>query len=133
VTARPSPGGGAAGNVYVWLVFTNVSSRICTLYGFPGVSWVTGSSGQQVNDPTRRVTYVTPARVTLAPRAAAHAQVRHGQPGAYEPACQAVAVTGFRVYPPDETASVFVPWAAQACSAKGVNVGDVWPVEPGLS
>jgi hypothetical protein len=133
VTAQAAPGGGAAGSVYVWLVFTNVSARTCTLYGYPGVSWVTGPSGQQVNDPTGRMTDVTPARVVLAPQASGHAVVRHGQPGAFEPSCHAVDVAGFRVYPPDETASVFVPWAAQACSANGVNVGAVSPIVSGLT
>lgn len=133
VTAQAAPGGGAAGSEYVWLVFTNVSAGTCTLYGYPGVSWVTGPSGQQVNDPTGRMTNVTPARVVLAPQASGHAVVHHAQPGVYEPACHAVDVAGFRVYPPDETASVFVPWAAHACSTTGVNIGAVSPILPGLS
>jgi len=133
VTAQGSPGGGAAGSVYHWLVFRNVSSRTCTLYGYPGVSWVTGPSGQQVNDPVQRMTDVTPVRVELAPQGVAHAVVRQGQPGAFEPQCHAVQVAGFRVYPPDETAAVFVPWATQACSAKGIDVGTVSPIVAGLN
>ena len=132
VRSQAGPGGGAAGSEYVWLVFTNVSGRTCTLYGYPGVSWVTGPSGQQVNDPTQRAG-ATPARVALTPGGVAHAQVRHAKPELYGPDCHAVQVAGFRVYPPDETAAVFVPWASQACSAKGVNVGQVWPIVPGLN
>jgi hypothetical protein len=132
VTARAGPGGGAAGSEYVWLVFTNVSGRTCTLYGYPGVSWVTGPSGQQVNDPTERAG-ATPALVVLTPGGVAHAQVRHANPELYGPDCHPVQVAGFRVYPPDETAAVFVPWASQACSANGVNVGEVWPIVAGLS
>jgi hypothetical protein len=79
------------------------------------------------------MTGTTPARVVLAPQASGHAVLRHGQPGAFEPSCHAVDVAGFRVYPPDETASVFVPSAAQACSANGVNVGAVSPIVSGLS
>jgi Protein of unknown function (DUF4232) len=133
VTAQVPPGGGAANNVYVWLVFTNVSGRTCTLYGYPGVSWVTGPSGQQVNDPTGRMTGTTPVQVVLAPQASGHATVRYGQPDMFEPGCHAVDVAGFRVYPPDETASVFVSWATRACSTKGVNVGTVSPIVSGLS
>jgi hypothetical protein len=132
VTSQAGPGGGAAGSEYVWLVFTNVSGRTCTLYGYPGVSWVTGPSGQQVNDPTERAG-ATPARVVLAPGGVAHAQVRHANPEMYGPDCHPVQVAGFRVYPPDETAAVFVPWASQACSAKGVNLGEVWPIAAGLN
>jgi hypothetical protein len=116
----------------VWLVFTNVSGRTCTVYGYPGVSWVTGPSGQQVNDPTQRAD-ATPARVVLTPGGVAHAQVRHAKPEMYGADCHAVQVAGFRVYPPDETAAVFVPWTSQACSAKGVDVGEVWPIAAGLS
>ncbi len=133
VTSQAGPGGGAAGSEYAWLVFTNVSGRTCTLYGYPGVSWVTGPSGQQVNDPVQRRTDVTPTRVVLTPGGVAHAQVRHANPELYGPDCHPVQVAGFRVYPPDETAAVFVPWASQACSAKGVNVGEVWPIAAGLS
>jgi hypothetical protein len=128
ITAQGAPGGGAAGNLYVWLVFTNVSARTCSLYGYPGVSWVTGPAGRQVNDPVRRTTDLTPARVVLAPQASAHAVLQQGQPGAFEPNCHAVQAAGFRVYPPDETASVFVAWAAPACSANGVDVGAVSPI-----
>ncbi|GAA2329915.1 DUF4232 domain-containing protein [Dactylosporangium salmoneum] len=132
ISAQGAPGGGAAGSEYTWLVFTNVSTRPCSLYGFPGVSWVTAASGQQVNDPTARMTELKPARIVLAPQGVAHAVVRHGHPGAFEPDCHAVSVAGFRVYPPDETAAVFVPWPATACSAKGINVGAVSPVTAGL-
>ncbi|MEV6926462.1 DUF4232 domain-containing protein [Dactylosporangium sp. NPDC051485] len=132
VTAQGARGGGAAGSEYTWLVFTNISTRPCSLYGFPGVSWVTAASGQQVNDPTARMTELKPVRIVLAPQGVAHAEVRYGHPGAFEPDCHAVHVAGFRVYPPDETTSVFVPLPAQACSAKGVNVGAVSPVTAGL-
>ncbi|MEU7867133.1 DUF4232 domain-containing protein [Dactylosporangium sp. NPDC049140] len=132
VAVQTAPGGGAQGSEYVWLVFTNVSGRTCSLYGYPGVSWVTGASGSQVNDPARR-TGVAPARVVLAPGAVAHAQVRYGKPEMYGEECQLAAVAGFRVYPPDETAAVFVPLAGRACSAKGVGVAEVWPIVAGLS
>jgi Protein of unknown function (DUF4232) len=133
ITAQTAPGGGAAGSLYHWLVFRNVSARTCTLYGYPGVSWVSGPSGQQINDPVQRLTNVTPVRVVLAPQGLAHAQVQQAQPGAFEPDCHAVEAAGFRVYPPDETASVFVPWTALACSTKGIDVGTVSPIVAGLT
>jgi hypothetical protein len=43
-------------------------------------------------------------------------------------ACDPVAVRGFRVYPPDETTSVFVSQPQTACSAKGKGVGGVAPI-----
>ncbi|GAA3297988.1 DUF4232 domain-containing protein [Dactylosporangium vinaceum] len=134
VTAQGAmSGGGEMNNRYVWLVFTNTSSRSCTLYGYPGVSWVAGDSGQQVNEATVRKSGTTPARFTLAPQASGHATVHDGNPDAFGPECQPVEVRGYRVYPPDETAAIFVPWAVMACSGRGVNVGTVSPLVPGLS
>jgi len=132
VTTMPSPGGGAMGNVYTWLVFTNTSAKACTLYGFPGVSYVTGASGSQVNDPASRSG--TPSKVTLAPGQAAHAQLHTGQPEAFPPdTCKPVAVAGYRVYLPDETTAVFVAAAMRQCSTKGVNATTVNPIVPGIT
>jgi hypothetical protein len=131
VTVLVQPGGGAAGSVYNWLIFTNVSGRACTLYGFPGVSYVTSPSGAQVNDPAKRVG--TPSRVTLAPNKAAHAQVQTGHPEAFPDTCKPVTVAGYRVYLPDESTPVFVAAPMQQCSTKGVNSTSVGPVQPGAT
>ena len=100
VTAQGAPGGGAAGDLYEWLVFTNTSARTCTLFGFPGVSYVRGPSGTQVNQPARRTSDI-PHRISLKPRQSAHAQVHTGQPGIF-PGRQVrpVQVDGYRVYRP---------------------------------
>jgi hypothetical protein len=42
-----------------------------------------------------------------------------------------VSVRGLRVYPPDETAAVFVALPSKECSAKGVNVDTVWAISSG--
>ncbi|MEV6928020.1 DUF4232 domain-containing protein [Dactylosporangium sp. NPDC051485] len=128
VTAQAAPGGGAAGSVYTWLVFTNASGRACTLYGYPGVSWVTGADGQQVNQPAERDPSGKPATVTLRPGGAAHAQVRAGHPDMFPDICEPVPVAGYRVYPPDETSALFVPAAGRQCSADGVNRAVVEPI-----
>jgi hypothetical protein len=119
------------GSVYTWLVFTNTSAKACTLYGFPGVSYLAGPSGPPVNDPAGRSG--TPSKVTLAPRQAAHAQLQTGHPEAFPDTCKAVPVAGYRVYLPDETAAVFVAAATQQCSTKGVNATTVNPVTPGIT
>jgi hypothetical protein len=130
VTVENSPGGGAAGSVYYWLVFTNTSARTCTLYGFPGVSYVTGSDGQQVNDPARRSAASTSTLVSLDPGHAAYAQLQTGHPEMFPDTCKPVTVAGYRVYPPDETAAIFVPAPSQECSTSGVNVMSVYPMAP---
>lgn len=130
VTMQTPPGGGAAGSVYTWLVFTNKSTRTCTLYGFPGVSYVTGPDGQQVNEPATRSSAISPARVTLDPGHAGYAQLQTGHPEAFPGTCKPVAVAGYRVYPPDETVAVFVSAPTQQCSTNGVNATVVNPISP---
>ena len=53
------------------------------------------------------------------------------QPGNFGASCQPVDVAGFRVYPPDETAALFASYPGQTCSAKGLAVPTVRPVQPG--
>jgi len=126
-------GEGAAGTAYVPLVFKNVSGRTCTLFGFPGVSWVAGDDGHQVNVPFAR-TGAAKSTVTLAAGAVAHATLATHDVGFYDVAqCKPVSVRGLRVYPPDETKSIFVALATKACSASGVNKGTVSPIAKGAS
>ena len=52
-------------------MLTNTSKRACTLYGYPGVSFVTGVGGSQVGKPATKNPAVPKAVVTLAPGAKA--------------------------------------------------------------
>jgi hypothetical protein len=133
LTAQGAPGGGAAGSQYVWIVLRNTSSRTCTLYGYPGVSWVTGDDGRQVNQPAERDTSTAPQRVELPPGQAAHAQMRSPQPGNFPDTCRPADVRGYRVYLPDETAADFVAFPLSVCSAEGIGRAEIGPVVAGLS
>jgi hypothetical protein len=125
-------GEGAAGTEYQALVFTNTSNRTCTLYGYPGVSWVAGDQGTQVGDPFQRGGTHRKVTITLKPGRAAHANLQLPNAANYDAAtCKPVSVRGLRVYPPDETAAVFVRLPSQQCSAKGVNVDTVWAISAG--
>src|ERR1700734_2524543 len=55
-----SPGGAAAGSTYYPMNFTNTSKSSCYLFGYPGVSFVTGPSGSQIGEPASRNPAVTP-------------------------------------------------------------------------
>nr|WP_052478110.1 DUF4232 domain-containing protein [Kibdelosporangium sp. MJ126-NF4]CEL16189.1 hypothetical protein [Kibdelosporangium sp. MJ126-NF4]CTQ94114.1 hypothetical protein [Kibdelosporangium sp. MJ126-NF4] len=111
-----SGGDGAAGTVYRNLVFTNTGSAPCTIQGFPGVSYVTGDDGHQVGPAAVRVGNKGNA-IKLAPGASASAPVGFVQVGNFDPAvCKPTEVRGLRVYPPQETASVFVPLAGTGCA-----------------
>src|SRR5215831_11112762 len=66
-------GNGAAGSVYYPIVFTNASGSACTLFGFPGVSFVTSPNGSQIGDAATRHSDKPVQTVTLAPGGVAHA------------------------------------------------------------
>lgn len=107
---------GAAGSVYQTLALTNVGDRACELTGFPGVSYVTGDSGEQVG-PAAAMEGDRGGPVRLAPDASAVATVRAVQVGAYDPAvCRPTPTRGLRVYPPGDTASLFVPLEGTGCA-----------------
>lgn len=125
-------GDGAAGTLYAPLIFTNASTRTCTLYGYPGVSWVTGDNGAQVNDPFKRSEQRKKVTVTLKPGATANAVLQQVNVGAFDKSeCEPTSIRGLRVYPPDETTSIFVSLPGEACSAKGVGVASVWAIAAG--
>jgi hypothetical protein len=106
---------------HISLNFTNTSQSECTLNGHPGVSFVAGEQGQQVGAPAERTG--DPTRVVLAAGATAHADLVVVNADVFDPAqCQPVDVAGLRVYPPDQTASVFVPFPSRGCTSQAAEV-----------
>ncbi|MDN5860606.1 MAG: DUF4232 domain-containing protein [Pseudonocardia sp.] len=118
-------GDAGAGSVFRPLVLTNIGSRTCELVGHPGVSYVAGDDGHQVGPAAVMDGPRTP-QVSLAPGESAVAPLRMVNVGVFDPAaCQPVPVRGLRVYPPGDTASLFVPFdGGRACS--------ITPPEPQL-
>ncbi|HVV22913.1 MAG TPA: DUF4232 domain-containing protein [Pseudonocardiaceae bacterium] len=110
------PSDGAAGHVYQALRFTNVSKVSCLIVGFPGVSYVTGDNGTQVGAPAQRDGSIG-QRITLKPGQVASAIVTRTDVGVFDSSvCKPTSVRGFRVYPPDSTASMFVASSGTGCA-----------------
>ncbi|MBM2614681.1 DUF4232 domain-containing protein [Actinoplanes sp. LDG1-06] len=124
-------GGAAAGTHSVNLVLTNKSGKTCSLYGYPGVSWVTGDNGTQVNAAfSREAGEAGKTTVSVKPGGKAYVLILWPYYANYDKSeCKPVDVRGYRVYPPDETAAIFVADPQTVCSAKGVGAGRVHPVE----
>ncbi len=113
---------GTAGSTYETLNLTNDGSITCTLTGYPGVSYVTGSDGTRVGAPASQDPTTPVTVVTLTPGTSAQATLRVVDPGDYDPStCQLVPVEGFRVYPPGQTAAAFVAASGTACSSTAIN------------
>jgi hypothetical protein len=115
-TAKP---GAAAGSIYYPLDLTNVSGSTCTVFGYPGVSFVTGPSGTLIGRAATRNPVKPATTVTLAPGQVAHATLQVAQAGNYDPAqCKPVTAHWLRIFPPDQTAPLFVSFTTKACSAR---------------
>lgn len=115
-----STGGGAAGSVYMQLLLTNSGSAPCMLFGFAGVSLTAGADGAPIGAAAARDT--TPAtEVLLEPGQAAAATLRYTQAANY-PDCSLTPAAGFRIYPPEDTASVFLAQPRDACANADINL-----------
>lgn len=107
---------GAAGSVYAPLILTNVGSRPCELRGFPGVSYVAGDDGHQVG-PAAAMSGPRGGEVVLKPGAAAAAQLQLVNVANFDAAaCKPIPVRGLRIYPPGDTASLYIARAGTGCS-----------------
>jgi len=116
---KTTTAGAAAGSIYYPLDLTNVSGSTCTVFGYPGVSFVTGPSGTLLGRAASRNPAKPAATVTLAPGQVAHATLQVAQAGNYDPAqCKPVTAHWLRIYPPDQTVPLNVRFKAQACSAR---------------
>ncbi|WP_235563890.1 DUF4232 domain-containing protein [Arthrobacter sp. Soil763] len=116
-----SRGGGAAGSVYIQLILKNTGTEPCLLQGYPGVSLTAGASGEPIGAAAKRDESAPATDVLLAPGKAGKATLRYTQAANY-PDCTRTPAAGFRVYPPEDTASLFVPAAKDACWESAVNL-----------
>ncbi len=119
--ATDSTGGGAAGSIYEKLILTNSGTTPCTLEGFAGVSLTAEASGEPIGEPATRETTTPVTKIELAPGKSAWAEIRYTQAGNYGD-CTKVPAAGFRIYPPNDTASLFVAEAHDACSNAGIKL-----------
>jgi hypothetical protein len=103
------------------LILTNSGPSSCHLKGFAGVSLTNSPNGQPIGAPARRDTSVPVGDVLLAPGKAGTAVLRYTQAGNY-PDCVKATAAGFRVYPPEDTASLFVPRPSDACSNASIEL-----------
>lgn len=114
-------GGGAAGSVYMKLVLTNSGSTNCLLKGFPGVSFTSSPDGSPIGMPARRDDTVPAVGLVLGPGHSGKATLRYIRPGNI-PECTTTPAEGFRVYPPEDTASLFIAQKMVACSNSNVEL-----------
>jgi hypothetical protein len=125
-------GNGAAGSTYYPLAFTNTSGTACTLSGYPGVSFVTGIGGRQIGRAAGRNPLRPSEQVTLAAGGSAHAMLQVVDAANYSAAaCQRVTAHWLKIYPPNQTAPLYLGFTAPACGARSISILTVEAVRPG--
>jgi len=132
--ALVGPGGTAAGSAYYPIEFTNISSSVCTLYGFPGVSFVTAVGGSQIGPSAVENPIRQRRLVTLAPGKTASALLQVVNAENYpQRRCKPVTAHWLKVYPPGETSALYYGFTALICSAtvKSVHILSVGTMQPG--
>ena len=124
-------GQGYAGGTYVVIDFTNTSGATCTLYGYPGVSLVSGPPYAQIGLAAKRTTTTPVKQITLAPCATANALLQIVDALNFPTStCSPVKSTNMRVFPPNQTISVYLPYASYGCS-KSVQTLFIGAVQAG--
>jgi hypothetical protein len=126
------PGNGAAGSTIVPLVFDNISGSTCSLYGYPGVSFVTGQGGSQIGLPASEDAAQPRTQVTLAPGDKASAQLKVTVAQNFPASsCHLVTAHWLKIYPPGQTAPLYLKFTSATCSSTKVRVLAVQTVQPG--
>ena len=90
--------------------------------------------GSQIGRPADRSSLTGSQLITLVPGAAAHATLQVVQAENFPAGkCQLVQAHWLKIYPPNQTAPLFLHFNAQACAshAKAVGILNVQPVQLG--
>ncbi len=114
---------GTAGSVYQVIDFTNTSGSDCSMFGYPGVSFVTGPGGSQIGAPATRNPASSPKPITLAPGQVVNSVLQVVDAGNY-PAkdCLPVTVHWLKIYPPGDFSPLYLHYTTQACSKAGKSI-----------
>ncbi len=121
------PGAGAAGGVSRELVLTNTGSKSCVLHGWAGVSFV--ADGEQVGAAAERESKKAPVANELKPGESAAAQLTEARAGKYTE-CEEVKTTAIRVYPPEDTNSLLVPFKSTGCANEDIKLLTIGTFQP---
>lgn len=118
----------AAGSNYE-LVMKNLGDE-CEMIGFPDVSMIGDGNGRQIGAPAKRSNFASDY-VTLKRDDTATATIKVSDVAGQDQAtCIPTPADGFRVFPPANTNSLFVPVAGlQGCDNPDISVLSIGPVK----
>jgi len=122
---------GAAGTIFYPLDFTNTGSAACTMYGYPGVAFVSSPGGSVIGAPASRRSPPVPTLITVAPGATAHATLAVSDVVIGNNCVHKVQVKWVQVYPPDQFSALFAGLNRQGCADKSLVTMGVTAVTSG--
>jgi hypothetical protein len=117
----PNPG---AGNVYVPLILTNISSRRCAVAGYPGVSLL-DAAGNQIGQPADRETGLPTRQIPMESGATASAALHTVEEGVAPGGCWPESAK-VKVFPPNELDALVIDGKFKVC-------GNMFTVRPLVS
>jgi hypothetical protein len=125
---------GTAGSAYQVIVLANISGKTCALYGYPGVSFVSGVGGSQIGKDAARDRTTAPKVVTLAPGHSGSFALRVVDAAALPAAsCDPVTANWLKIFPPENTTALYVGYTAHACASKTASILTTRAVTEGTS
>lgn len=112
----------------VAIVFKNVQTTPCTLYGYPGVAQAGGTPITNIGQPSREDPSTPRTLVTLPPGGFASARLKIANAANYPAAeCKQVKATSLEVIPPNQRTPLHISFGTTACqgTAKLLTVTSV--------
>jgi hypothetical protein len=118
LSVKLGAGNGAAGSTYIPIVFTNTTGSSCSLFGYPGVSFVAGQGGSQIGSAAQRDTTQPAQDIVVAAGGVAHATLRVVQAANFPvAACKPTTATELKIFPPGQTDALFLAFSAKTCAS----------------
>jgi hypothetical protein len=118
LSVKLGAGNGAAGSTYIPIVFTNTTGSSCSLFGYPGVSFVTGQGGSQIGSAAQRDSTQPAQNIVLAAGGVAHATLRVVQAANFPvAACKPTTAGELKIFPPGQTAPLYLAFSAKTCTS----------------
>jgi hypothetical protein len=129
LTITISEAEGTAGHIYYNMAFKNITDGTVSLYGFPGVS-VLDTNGHEIGVPAQRMTGDVEDVINIPGGSYAYALLRVTDAGALTNKIENSSIA--RIYVPDTTTPVFVPFKVEAPTTNVVFM-TVSPINAGSS
>jgi hypothetical protein len=131
LTATVGSPQGYAGGLQIPIVFENLASAPCSLYGYPGVAQAAGTPITNIGQPSTENPTTSRQLVTLPRGGSASAMLRIADSGNY-PAdtCKPVKATWLAVIPPNQKTALNISFGSTAC-AGNVKLLSVSTVQQG--